>query len=73
MFFCLFVCNKDYLWFGKPNQLSAIECARRGWICRSNDSIECINCHAQILAQLPSVLQIDQCKYFIPRNFHCFV
>jgi hypothetical protein len=54
---------KDYLWFGKPEQISAIECARRGWACRSNDSIECINCHAQIVAKLPSVLKIDQCKY----------
>ena len=24
---------KDYLWFGKPEQISAIECARRGWAC----------------------------------------
>jgi hypothetical protein len=67
-----FFFNKDYLWFGKPNQLSAIECARRGWICRSNDLIECINCHAQIVGRLPSVLQIDQCKYFLFKIFQLF-
>ncbi|CAF3055609.1 unnamed protein product [Rotaria sp. Silwood2] len=50
---------EDYLWFGKPDQISAIECSRRGWACQSNDLIECVNCHAQILAQLPSVLKKD--------------
>ncbi|CAF1340303.1 unnamed protein product [Adineta steineri] len=51
---------EDYLWFGKPEKISAIECARRGWACQASDSIECMNCHAQILAQLPSVLKIDE-------------
>ncbi|CAF4954147.1 unnamed protein product, partial [Rotaria sp. Silwood1] len=50
----------DYLWFGKPDQISAIECSRRGWACQSNDLIECVNCHAQIFAQLPSVLKKEQ-------------
>lgn len=31
-------------------------------MCRSNDTIECVNCHARILAQLPSVLQTAQCN-----------
>ena len=66
---CLF---KDYLWFGKPEQISAIECARRGWACKSNDLIECVNCHAQISAQLPSVLKIDQCKLFKLKDFDEF-
>ena len=58
----LFISRQDSLWFGKPDQLSAIECARRGWACQANDSIECINCHAQIRTKLPSVLRMDQCK-----------
>ncbi|CAF0940120.1 unnamed protein product [Adineta ricciae] len=51
---------EDYLWFGKPDRISAIECARRGWTCQNNDLIKCANCHAEIIAQLPSVLNIHE-------------
>ena len=60
--FVLFFLQKDSLWFGKPDPISAIECARRGWKCRGNDTIECVNCHAELTAILPSILKIDECE-----------
>ncbi|CAF0976842.1 unnamed protein product [Rotaria magnacalcarata] len=64
---------EDYLWFGKPDQISAIECSRRGWACKSNDLIECVNCHAQIAAQLPSVLKKDLYTESIENIFRSLV
>lgn len=32
---------KAHLWFGKPSVVSAMECARHGWICIEPDLLEC--------------------------------
>ena len=67
--------SKDSLWFGKSEEISAIECARRGWRCCTKDRIECINCHAELFAQMPSVLQIDSCRkiYSFCVSFHSLI
>jgi len=64
---------EDSLWFGKPDPISAIECARRGWKCRGNDTIECVNCHAELTAILPSILKIDEYRNVVENTARALV
>lgn len=40
-------------WFGKPPQLSAQECAGKGWTNTGPDQLTCLSCGSQILCKLP--------------------
>lgn len=40
-------------WFGKPAQLSAQECAGKGWTNTGPDQLTCHSCGSQILCKLP--------------------
>eukprot|EP01024_Parvocaulis_polyphysoides_P048881 TRINITY_DN4688_c1_g1_i1.p2 TRINITY_DN4688_c1_g1~~TRINITY_DN4688_c1_g1_i1.p2 ORF type:complete len:129 (-),score=9.83 TRINITY_DN4688_c1_g1_i1:398-727(-) len=37
-----------FSWFGKPQPLSPIECARRGWINETVDTLKCQLCEERI-------------------------
>ncbi|KAF8389816.1 hypothetical protein HHK36_024335 [Tetracentron sinense] len=45
---------KSMTWFGKPKVVSAVNCARRGWINVEMDIIACEACGARLLFSTPS-------------------
>lgn len=45
---------KSMTWFAKPKVVSAVNCARRGWINVDTDTIACESCGARILFSTPS-------------------
>ncbi|PWA64270.1 C3HC zinc finger-like protein [Artemisia annua] len=45
---------KSMTWFAKPQVVSAIECARRGWVNVDMDIIACESCGARLLFSTPS-------------------
>lgn len=45
---------KSMTWFGKPKVISAVNCARRGWINVEMDIIACEACGARLLFSNPS-------------------
>ncbi|OVA19767.1 zinc finger protein [Macleaya cordata] len=45
---------KSMTWFGKPKAVSAVNCARRGWISVEMDIIACEACGARLLFSTPS-------------------
>ncbi|PIA63471.1 hypothetical protein AQUCO_00201073v1 [Aquilegia coerulea] len=45
---------KSTTWFGKPKAVSAVNCARRGWINVEMDIIACEACGARLLFSTPS-------------------
>ncbi|CAL1369975.1 unnamed protein product [Linum trigynum] len=45
---------KSMTWFGKPKAVSAVNCARRGWINVDADIIACEACGARLLFSTPS-------------------
>ncbi|XP_048729305.2 protein starmaker-like [Ostrea edulis] len=40
-------------WFGKPSELSPLQCAKYGWINSESDMLQCVVCRAVICAALP--------------------
>ncbi|CAH9092885.1 unnamed protein product [Cuscuta europaea] len=54
---------KAMLWFGKPQVISALNCARRGWINIDMDTIACEACGVRLLFSCPpswSLQQVDK-------------
>ncbi|CAN0891507.1 Zinc finger C3HC-type protein 1 [Linum grandiflorum] len=45
---------KSMTWFAKPKVVSAVNCARRGWINVETDIIACESCGARLLFSTPS-------------------
>lgn len=45
---------KSMTWFAKPQAVSAVNCARRGWINIDMDTIACESCGARLLFSTPS-------------------
>lgn len=45
---------KSMTWFAKPQTISAVNCARRGWINVDMDIIACESCGARLLFSTPS-------------------
>ncbi|KAL3512305.1 hypothetical protein ACH5RR_025022 [Cinchona calisaya] len=45
---------KSMTWFAKPQAVSAVNCARRGWINIDMDIISCESCGARLLFSTPS-------------------
>ncbi|KAL6994946.1 hypothetical protein U1Q18_005081 [Sarracenia purpurea var. burkii] len=45
---------KSMTWFGKPQVVSAVNCARRGWVNVDVDTIACEACGARIFFSTPS-------------------
>ncbi|XP_043714412.1 uncharacterized protein LOC122662749 isoform X2 [Telopea speciosissima] len=45
---------KSMTWFGKPKVVTAVNCARRGWINVEMDIIACESCGARLLFSTPS-------------------
>ncbi|KAI3785625.1 hypothetical protein L1987_44749 [Smallanthus sonchifolius] len=45
---------KSMTWFAKPEVVSAISCARRGWINVDTDTIACESCGARLFFSTPS-------------------
>ncbi|CAN1266987.1 Zinc finger C3HC-type protein 1 [Linum perenne] len=45
---------KSMTWFAKPKVVSAVNCARRGWINVDTDIIACESCGARLLFSTPS-------------------
>lgn len=43
---------KEMTWFGKPKELSPVECARHGWVNTLSDTLACETCKALILCRL---------------------
>ncbi|CAA0818406.1 C3HC zinc finger-like [Striga hermonthica] len=55
---------KSTTWFAKPQVVSPLECARRGWINIDMDTIACASCDARILFSTPSVWTQQQGKQY---------
>lgn len=51
---------KAMTWFGKPKTVSAVNCARRGWINVEMDVICCEACGARLLFSTPSSWNMQQ-------------
>ncbi|KAK6148672.1 hypothetical protein DH2020_019584 [Rehmannia glutinosa] len=45
---------KSMTWFAKPQVVSPLECARRGWVNVDMDTIACASCDARLLFSTPS-------------------
>ncbi|KAL1209201.1 hypothetical protein V5N11_015953 [Cardamine amara subsp. amara] len=45
---------KSMTWFAKPQVISAVNCARRGWVNDDTDSIACESCGAHLYFSAPS-------------------
>ncbi|KAJ0890078.1 putative Zinc finger, C3HC [Helianthus annuus] len=45
---------KSMTWFAKPEVVSAVNCARRGWINVDTDTIACESCGARLFFSTPS-------------------
>ncbi|GFP99978.1 nuclear-interacting partner of alk [Phtheirospermum japonicum] len=45
---------KSITWFAKPQVVSPLECARRGWVNVDMDTIVCASCDARLLFSTPS-------------------
>ncbi|KAK3225592.1 hypothetical protein Dsin_005454 [Dipteronia sinensis] len=45
---------KSMTWFAKPKVVSAVNCARRGWVNVDTDIIACESCGARLLFSTPS-------------------
>ncbi|PRQ16451.1 putative Zinc finger, C3HC [Rosa chinensis] len=45
---------KSMTWFAKPKVVSALNCARRGWVNIDVDTIACESCRARVLFSTPS-------------------
>lgn len=45
---------KSMKWFAKPKVISAVNCARRGWVSVEMDTIACETCGARMLFSTPS-------------------
>ncbi|PIN05762.1 hypothetical protein CDL12_21697 [Handroanthus impetiginosus] len=45
---------KSMTWFAKPQVVSPLECARRGWVNVDMDTIACPSCDARLLFSTPS-------------------
>nr|XP_043614615.1 uncharacterized protein LOC122586697 [Erigeron canadensis] len=45
---------KSMTWFAKPEVVSAINCARRGWVNVDTDTIACESCRARLFFSTPS-------------------
>lgn len=45
---------KSMTWFAKPQTISAVNCARRGWINVDMDTLACESCGARLLFSTPS-------------------
>ncbi|KAL3648198.1 hypothetical protein CASFOL_007622 [Castilleja foliolosa] len=45
---------KSITWFAKPQVVSPLECARRGWVNVDMDTIICFSCDARLLFSTPS-------------------
>ncbi|KAJ4713321.1 Zinc finger, C3HC-like [Melia azedarach] len=45
---------KSMTWFAKPKAVSAVNCARRGWVNVDTDTIACESCGARLLFSTPS-------------------
>ncbi|KAF9901858.1 hypothetical protein EC991_005616 [Linnemannia zychae] len=47
---------KPSTWFDKPKQVNAVECAKRGWINRGNDRLECCGgCGGVVIVRIDQV------------------
>ncbi|GAA0140573.1 hypothetical protein LIER_35262 [Lithospermum erythrorhizon] len=51
---------KSMTWFAKPQAMSAINCARRGWINVDIDTITCEACGARLLVSTPQAWTQEQ-------------
>ncbi|XP_024030772.1 uncharacterized protein LOC21405100 [Morus notabilis] len=51
---------KSMTWFAKPKVMSALNCARRGWINVDIDTITCEACQARLLFSTPSAWNQQQ-------------
>lgn len=47
-------------WFGKPHELSPIQCARFGWTNADTDTLVCSYCGEILCGRLP--MEQDACK-----------
>ncbi|XP_041998177.1 uncharacterized protein LOC121748031 [Salvia splendens] len=45
---------KSMTWFAKPQVVSPLECARRGWVNVDMDTIACVSCNTRLLFSTPS-------------------
>ncbi|XP_010549151.1 PREDICTED: uncharacterized protein LOC104820411 [Tarenaya hassleriana] len=45
---------KSMMWFAKPQVISAVNCARRGWVNVDMDTLACESCGAHLLFSTPS-------------------
>ncbi|KAL0311316.1 UNVERIFIED_CONTAM: Nuclear-interacting partner of ALK [Sesamum angustifolium] len=61
---------KSMTWFAKPQVVSPLECARRGWVNVDMDTIACMSCDARLLFSTPTAWTQQQGKsYFTPSSF----
>ncbi|KAL5544682.1 hypothetical protein UlMin_008466 [Ulmus minor] len=51
---------KSMIWFAKPEVVSALNCARRGWVCVDMDTIACDACGGRIYFSAPSTWSHEQ-------------
>lgn len=51
---------KSMTWFAKPKAVSAVNCARRGWVNVDMDTIACEACGARVLFSTPSSWSREQ-------------
>ncbi|KAJ6796460.1 Uncharacterized protein M6B38_218625 [Iris pallida] len=51
---------KAMTWFGKPQVVNPVNCARRGWINVEMDIIACVACGARLLFSTPSSWNLQQ-------------
>ncbi|KAH6797230.1 hypothetical protein C2S52_021784 [Perilla frutescens var. hirtella] len=45
---------KSITWFAKPQVVSPMQCARRGWVNVDMDTIACVSCNTRLLFSTPS-------------------
>ena len=55
-------CDQTLTWFGKPMQLSPVQCARYGWENTARDVLRCVSCRELLCCQLPSPADYEICK-----------
>ncbi|KAG8379378.1 hypothetical protein BUALT_Bualt07G0082400 [Buddleja alternifolia] len=53
---------KSMTWFAKPQVLSPLDCARKGWVNVDIDTLRCTSCDARLLFSTPSVWTQQQGK-----------
>ena len=57
-------------WFGKPQVISPLECARHGWICKAQETLHCLCCGATLCFKMSPSLSTTSSNLF--SFFSCF-